>query len=667
MYTKIRFSIAIVCLLFFLPRSAAADADLVGWWKFDEGSGHVANDASGHGNDGIVLGASWCTNGGTALRFDGHKDCVVIFDSDSISVGNRDYTIAAWIYPKSLAAEQGIVAKVKNRSNKEYALGTDRTCLRLDVEMNSNGGRAETVENVLTADSWQHIAVTFDSSTRKAAFYRNAVLQAVDAQSIDSLPDELDDHLYIGRWGGVYGVDVEGPRHFNGLIKDVRIYSSILTETELGSIYTNAIVQTTLAEATQEAAQRAYETLQRIGNWSTNTALKKRRGNEIAGSLLVITRVKEATGHPIDNVLQEYYRIAEEFPDCTYAVGALCRIAILDSRNGLQYARRCLEEDLTTPKLASFYASVIKHYLGESHYTQVHKYVEDFVERYASAKSDPALIIMLMKSIGPVDNSVELAKMVIEQNALHSVDLEACCAVLRWLVCQPCQVEDAALLLELARWCRAKFARTKLATCAAAVLADEKYQHGQYVAALQVFKPRLFGESKSEPEIIEDIDSTLRFYSTHTLRRRAIDLAQVYKALAERSHRHKQNIAALHCYKQGAKAKGIDLTVFEQAAAQAAKCSNSRPGLEIWFWKGLLAAEEADFTAASLAYQRFLAHDNTSALAARAFYDLARAEMTLGRDASRLIGKARAISPCAPVLLLDAQLNNPANHRAGED
>ena len=33
---------------------------LVGWWKFDEGSGTVAYDSSGNGNDGnLELGATW--------------------------------------------------------------------------------------------------------------------------------------------------------------------------------------------------------------------------------------------------------------------------------------------------------------------------------------------------------------------------------------------------------------------------------------------------------------------------------------------------------------------------------------------------------------------------------------------------------------------------------
>ncbi len=37
----------------------AANSDPVGWWKFDEGSGTIAADSSGNGNDGKIIGATW--------------------------------------------------------------------------------------------------------------------------------------------------------------------------------------------------------------------------------------------------------------------------------------------------------------------------------------------------------------------------------------------------------------------------------------------------------------------------------------------------------------------------------------------------------------------------------------------------------------------------------
>jgi len=36
------------------------DPSLVGWWRFDEGSGTTAYDSSGYGRDGILAGGATC-------------------------------------------------------------------------------------------------------------------------------------------------------------------------------------------------------------------------------------------------------------------------------------------------------------------------------------------------------------------------------------------------------------------------------------------------------------------------------------------------------------------------------------------------------------------------------------------------------------------------------
>ena len=53
---------------------AQEDPSLVGWWTFDEGSGSVAADSSGNGNDGTLNGpVEWTPDGklGGAMKFTG--------------------------------------------------------------------------------------------------------------------------------------------------------------------------------------------------------------------------------------------------------------------------------------------------------------------------------------------------------------------------------------------------------------------------------------------------------------------------------------------------------------------------------------------------------------------------------------------------------------------
>ncbi|MBU0579479.1 hypothetical protein KJ628_05955, partial [Patescibacteria group bacterium] len=58
--------------------AANASADLVAHWRFDEGSGTIAADVSGNGNDGTLRGDPRWVAGviGGALEFDGNGDYV---------------------------------------------------------------------------------------------------------------------------------------------------------------------------------------------------------------------------------------------------------------------------------------------------------------------------------------------------------------------------------------------------------------------------------------------------------------------------------------------------------------------------------------------------------------------------------------------------------------
>jgi hypothetical protein len=57
------------------------------YWKFDEGSGNIAHDSSGHGYDGTIYGATWVPCGsGYALDFDGIDDYVDL-DNHSQDLG----------------------------------------------------------------------------------------------------------------------------------------------------------------------------------------------------------------------------------------------------------------------------------------------------------------------------------------------------------------------------------------------------------------------------------------------------------------------------------------------------------------------------------------------------------------------------------------------------
>lgn len=54
------------------------DDDLVAWWRFDEGVGPIAADASGHGNVATLQNGGWgAGRSGAALAMNGGDDGIV--------------------------------------------------------------------------------------------------------------------------------------------------------------------------------------------------------------------------------------------------------------------------------------------------------------------------------------------------------------------------------------------------------------------------------------------------------------------------------------------------------------------------------------------------------------------------------------------------------------
>ncbi len=72
--TIICISFIIISMMFAVVSNAKIDQkDIMGMWLFDEGKGDVAEDISGHGNDGVLMnGPEWADGQlGGALEFAG--------------------------------------------------------------------------------------------------------------------------------------------------------------------------------------------------------------------------------------------------------------------------------------------------------------------------------------------------------------------------------------------------------------------------------------------------------------------------------------------------------------------------------------------------------------------------------------------------------------------
>jgi hypothetical protein len=215
-------------------------ADLVGHWTLDDGSGTVAADSSGNGNDGTIVGnPTWIAGvGGTALEF--HGLGAAGGGGDYIDCGNDaslDITgptsIALWIRPDAddpegkgtAGGETAPMAKADQNMSPSWSYqvrygwgGAPQPYMAFTF--NTSPRAWAFVGRNLERYEWCHIACSFDGTTLKC--YLNG--EQTDSTPMGQITSSSTPVL-IGSDG--WGCD------WIGAIDDVRIYDHALSVPEI--------------------------------------------------------------------------------------------------------------------------------------------------------------------------------------------------------------------------------------------------------------------------------------------------------------------------------------------------------------------------------------------------------------------------------------------------
>ena len=199
---------------------------LVGWWRFDEGSGAVASDSSGYGNNGTLNGATW-VNGkyGQALSFDGTNDYVQISSSPSLQITD-DLTISFWINLDSLATT--MVPVDKHWAGEYFVKILTNGGLRFAQGASGNSEELTVLPaGSLVSGQWIHVAVVRSTSDVELTAYKNGV--AATPVAYTKTPTASSQAVNIGAEEGIYN-------RLSGIIDDVRIYNRALSPAEIETL-----------------------------------------------------------------------------------------------------------------------------------------------------------------------------------------------------------------------------------------------------------------------------------------------------------------------------------------------------------------------------------------------------------------------------------------------
>jgi hypothetical protein len=211
----------------------AAEPHLAGWWTFDEASGTLAADSSGHGRDGHLLGDMTFDEDsapgriGKALSFDGQQDRVRIAGYKGVT-GTGPRTIAAWIKTETPRGE------IASWGKDDFGQMWTFRFIRRHLGVTPSGGYYYMADDVHD-DSWHHVAVVVGEA-ELPNLHDDVTLY------LDGKIAEVHRIGLLDLWPIETGADREVTigAGFAGLIDDLRIYSRGLSEDEIQTLHRSA-------------------------------------------------------------------------------------------------------------------------------------------------------------------------------------------------------------------------------------------------------------------------------------------------------------------------------------------------------------------------------------------------------------------------------------------
>jgi pentapeptide MXKDX repeat protein len=226
------------------PDAGCADASIfrgglclpppVAYWPLDEGgTSTVANDISGNAMNGSLTGPAWVTGkvGPYALSFDGVDDFVLIGNSTELNFDVGSFTIALYVYvPQSVGAYD--MPWFKGGASIS-TIGYDMELGTGNWTVNLNDGTMgyQAVFGVETLNTWVRLVAVVDRSANVLRAYMNGVLaDSISIAGCGSLSGNASPMI------GSDSTSAGTGDPFNGIIDDVIIFDSALTDAEVAAL-----------------------------------------------------------------------------------------------------------------------------------------------------------------------------------------------------------------------------------------------------------------------------------------------------------------------------------------------------------------------------------------------------------------------------------------------
>ncbi len=204
--------------------AAAAGAEFLGHWAFDEGGGKVAGDASGNGCAAVVCGnPSWVEGKyGAALRLGGKDDFVVVGDFPAHRLAG-DFTLSFWV---RLGSDAGSRQRLVGKGDEDFGVWCYAGRRLLFQQFDSQGRQVlgATSKNALGPGAWHHVAAVLDG--RRGILYLDGAEEGNSERG--GVPVSSPGRLTFGGAGQ--------RASYEWSLDDVRVYGRALSAGEIRAL-----------------------------------------------------------------------------------------------------------------------------------------------------------------------------------------------------------------------------------------------------------------------------------------------------------------------------------------------------------------------------------------------------------------------------------------------
>ena len=249
-------------ILLVLVLVSVSNAELVGWWKLDDGVGAVAADSAGGNNGALIGGPQWVAgwiDGG--LQLDGVDDYVDL-PIGPVMPTLSETTLAIWVNYGGGAAWQRIIDLGSGTANYIYVTPNAASfgnALHVAITAGNGWDEFSSSEGTLPTGEWHHITVTVSQSEATMVLY-------LDGEVVGSLEGIVNFVSDLGETTQNYlGKSQYEDPALNGILDDFRIYDNVLSEFDLHAI---AVTEYGKAWKPDPADGEENVTLDRTLNWN---------------------------------------------------------------------------------------------------------------------------------------------------------------------------------------------------------------------------------------------------------------------------------------------------------------------------------------------------------------------------------------------------------------